>query len=125
MTEKDLKTTLSPLAYRVTQKQSTEPAFSGKYHDFSEKGQYSCICCNLPLFYSEQKFYSSCGWPAFSQALDDSTIEKIDQSHNMQRIEILCKSCQAHLGHKFNDCPTGTRYCINSVSLKFVPESQS
>lgn len=119
----DLSARLSSLAYQVTQHQATEAPFSGKYHDFSEAGDYHCVCCDSLLFYSQEKFYSSCGWPAFSKALDEATIEKVDQSHNMQRIEILCKTCNAHLGHKFDDGPTGTRYCINSVCLNFIAES--
>jgi len=119
---KDLKNELSPLAYKVTQEHGTEPPFSGEYHDFSESGDYHCVCCDAMLFHSKEKFFSSCGWPAFSQALEQSTNEIIDNSHNMQRVEVLCKNCDAHLGHKFKDGPTGTRYCINSVCLNFIPK---
>jgi len=122
MVQNDLKTRLTSLAYQVTQNHATEAPFSGEYNDFSQSGHYDCVCCDARLFYSEQKFYSSCGWPAFSQALETSTIEKIDRSHGMQRIEVLCKNCQAHLGHKFDNEPTGTRYCINSVALNFKPD---
>lgn len=117
----ELKERLSSQAFQVTQQAATETPFTGEYHEFSEVGSYQCICCDFPLFNSAEKFYSSCGWPAFSQVLDKSTIEKVDQTHNMNRIEILCRQCNAHLGHKFSDGPTGTRYCINSVSLSFKP----
>ena len=110
---------LSPLAFAVTQQNATEPPFSGEYHDFNEAGEYFCICCGLKLFASADKFYSSCGWPAFAAALERATEEKTDLSAGMDRIEILCKQCQAHLGHKFADGPYGTRYCINSVALTF------
>ncbi len=119
MNKNELKVRLTPLAYKVTQEHGTEPPFSGEFHDFNNNGNYCCICCDNHLFYSRDKFYSSCGWPAFSLALEDSTMEKHDHSHNMHRIEVLCKNCQAHLGHKFDDGPTGIRYCINSVALKF------
>ncbi|MDQ7049451.1 MAG: peptide-methionine (R)-S-oxide reductase MsrB [Enterobacterales bacterium] len=119
---KDLKHSLSPIAYAVTQEKATEAPFSGTYHDFSESGSYLCVCCQALLFTSKEKFYSSCGWPAFHKALENTTREVEDLSHNMQRTEILCKNCDAHLGHKFADGPSGTRYCINSVSLKFVAD---
>ena len=115
------KRQLNPLEYEVTQNKGTEPPFSGKYNNFSEAGAYHCKCCDQKLFNSSEKFHSSCGWPAFSEAISQSTIERIDLSHNMSRIEILCSNCDSHLGHKFDDGPTGTRYCINSVSLNFEP----
>jgi len=110
---------LSPMAFDVTQNSATEPPFTGEYHDFEQTGNYHCVVCDNLLFQSDEKFYSSCGWPAFSAALEHSTVEKRDISHGMIRNEVLCKNCQAHLGHKFDDGPTGTRYCINSVSLRF------
>ncbi len=115
----ELHSKLSTLAFEVTQNKATEPPYSGQYNDFDEAGQYLCVCCENLLFRSDQKFNASCGWPAFSNAIKNATVERPDLSHHMGRIEILCKSCHSHLGHKFDDGPTGTRYCINSVSLKF------
>lgn len=114
-----LEEKLSPLAWKVTQQQGTEPPFSGKYNDFDESGNYHCICCDSFLFSSDHKFHSGCGWPAFFQAIENSTREQQDLSHGMVRTEILCANCNAHLGHKFPDGPYGTRYCINSVALDF------
>jgi peptide-methionine (R)-S-oxide reductase len=119
----NLKEKISATAFEVTQNQATEAPFSGKYNDFTESGDYHCICCDTHLFRSTQKFSSSCGWPAFADALEGAIKETQDLSHNMERIEISCKHCHAHLGHKFNDGPTGTRYCINSESLNFVASS--
>lgn len=115
----DKKNRLSSLAWKVTQEQGTEPPFSGKYNEFDKLGHYSCICCGQHLFDSEYKFESGCGWPAFFQSIENSIREKPDYSHGMIRTEVTCKSCDAHLGHKFADGPYGTRYCINSVALEF------
>jgi len=120
----DQKNKLSELAYAVTQEKATEAPFSGQFHDFSKSGSYHCVCCQTLLFTSKEKFYSACGWPAFHQAFADSTREVKDLSHHMTRTEVLCKKCDAHLGHKFNDGPHGTRYCINSVSLDFIADNQ-
>jgi len=123
MDKDELKERLSPLAWTVTQHKGTEPPFSGKHDAFQDGGTYHCICCDAHLFESAHKFDSHCGWPAFYQALAESTREEIDHSHNMTRIEILCGKCGAHLGHKFPDGPYGIRYCINSVALNFKPLS--
>jgi len=117
-----LKQKLSPRAWHITQEQGTEPPFSGKYNQFDQPGRYYCICCHNQLFTSNAKFESSCGWPAFSQALANSTREQKDLSHRMVRVEVSCGQCGAHLGHKFDDGPFGTRYCINSAALKFEAE---
>lgn len=123
-TEEDWRSELTEEAYHVTRKAGTERPFTGEYNDFFEHGSYACVCCNHELFHSQSKFQSGCGWPSFHGELEQAGIvHKRDLSLGMIRTELLCPRCDAHLGHIFPDGPppSGQRYCINSVSLVFLP----
>ena len=114
---------LSPEQYRVTREAGTEAPFSGEYVDKTDDGFYHCVGCDHPLFGSDSKYHSGCGWPSFFGELDSAEIvQRPDHSLASSRIELLCPKCDAHLGHIFNDGPppSGQRFCINSASLNFV-----
>ena len=115
---------LSDEEFRVLRKKSTELPFTGQYNNHFDKGIYRCRACDTPLFDSESKFESGCGWPSYNKALSGALEFIKDNSHGMIRTEIVCAKCGGHQGHVFNDGPssTGERYCVNSVSIRFDSE---
>lgn len=122
-TKSEWQAELTEMQYYVTREHGTERAFSGMYHDHKETGLYRCICCNTPLFSSDEKFDSGTGWPSFTAPVDENNVgKKEDRTFFMRRTEVHCANCEAHLGHVFPDGPAdrgGLRYCINSASLDF------
>jgi len=122
-TDAEWKKILSPEQYTVLRNKGTEKPFTGAYWNTFEKGTYVCAACDNPIFTSDAKFNSDCGWPSFDQAIQGSVVYEKDHSFGMERIEVLCAKCGGHLGHIFDDGPqetTGKRFCANSVALKFI-----
>ncbi len=121
-TDKEWKAQLTDEQYRVLRQSGTERPFTGQFYLNKEDGMYICAGCETPLFSSETKFDSGCGWPSFMEPVQSENVKEVlDKSHGMIRTEIRCATCDGHLGHVFNDGPgaNGLRYCINSVSLGF------
>jgi peptide-methionine (R)-S-oxide reductase len=125
--EQEWRRRLSDEQYRVLREAGTEPAFTGRYVDNHQQGEYRCAGCGEILFDSDSKYDSGSGWPSFTRPAGEAVSEHGDSSHGMRRVEVRCAKCDGHLGHVFPDGPgpTGLRYCINSASLDFKPRTES
>jgi peptide-methionine (R)-S-oxide reductase len=121
-TDEEWRRLLTPAQYQVLRQEATEPAFSSPLLDEHRKGVFVCVGCDLPLFKSETKFESGTGWPSFWSPIEGAVGTNVDRSYLMRRTEVHCRRCGGHLGHVFNDGPrpTGLRYCMNGVALKFI-----
>ena len=124
-TDAEWREQLTPEQYYILRQAGTERAFTGPFNNNKQKGLYTCAACDSPLFYSDTKFDSGCGWPSYYEAIPGAVIELEDRSHGMVRTEIRCATCNGHLGHVFPDGPppTGLRFCINGHALNFTEKA--
>ena len=125
-TDDEWRAALDPMQYQVARQAATERAFSGKYWNHWDKGQYHCVGCGTQLFDAGTKFDAGCGWPSYFAPVNGEVIERVvDETHGMVRVEVRCNNCGSHLGHVFEDGPepTGERFCINSAAIDFAPKT--